>query len=463
MKLNLKKLSVFSMSIVLLGCNGGGGGSSSEPAAQVQTPLTYRVEQVSQLGFSNTFLPNGKTVLDLRPFGIWSYYYVYFTNNQTFPLVHGVEVTSADPTNGSNTPSITNHVAQPNDPLDCANTQPLVIGAQCRALMRSLNGSSSMYHQNQSESFNTLVNYTYCWADKQMVDGYQCNSSGGGGSYGFPQIKIPSIAGLWTVASNGSPISGKLFSFTLDGSAIFTSYPSEYTKYAKYPITYNQQNGTAWINFESPTQIYNYVGSNQNKMFTYTLQPIGQSDGALWAQNAGGMSFDQAVYSYGTNSYYSIPTWLELSDVGIANYGMFTNGLDGGLYLYGGNNVDYKFNGVSFVRLNIATTGGIRAVASDGTIMQPEGCYKTTDGINYTLTPFSSSESITGFGNWNNKIWAGGREVDTDKCVINPYPKVQGVGNLLPETGEFNDPTPGHFGANSDGNMYFYPPDSYWK
>ena len=167
MKLNLKKLSVFSMSIVLLGCNGGGGGSSSEPAAQVQTPLTYRVEQVSQLGFSNTFLPNDKIVLDLRPNSLYSYYYVYFTNNQTFPLVHGVGVTP-EIDSGDN-PSWTNRVAQPNDPLDCTNTQPLAIGAQCRALMRSVNGSTPLYHKNQSESFNTLVNYNYCWADK-----YQC-------------------------------------------------------------------------------------------------------------------------------------------------------------------------------------------------------------------------------------------------------------------------------------------------
>ena len=471
---NQSLLSVALISLTLVACNGGGGGGgSSEAPTETHTPLTYKIVQVDQLGFSDTFLPNDKTILDLRPLNKWSYYYVYFTNNQTFPLVSGVRVYSADPTNGSGNPSWTNVIAQPNDPLDCTTTKSLAVGAQCRTLVRSVNAAASLAPSQQVESFNTIINYGYCWADAQVSDGYQCNTSGPGMLY-WPSISIPSISGVWTQASNRS--TGSPQGLTLDGSFLFAA--SGLGTSSKYSITYNQQNGTAWVNVESPVQIFGYVGNNQNYMFTYALQPIGQSDGVLWAQNAtngGGVFYDQAVYQYGVNLYYSIPTWLSQSDVSISKYSNFTNGLDGGLYLYGGANTNYRFNGTSFVALNmplctkpgpLGCNSSVQAIAVDGTIVKSEGCFKTTDGINYTLTPFSGSvESALDFTMWNGKVWAGdnannGHEVDTDKCIINSYPKING-GSSLPHQGSLNSTTSGYFMAN--GNLYFYPPDSYWK
>lgn len=463
-------ISLAALSLTLIGCNGGGGGGSSDTPSTSHTPLSYSVEQVDQFGFSDTFLPNGKTVLDLRPYQKWSYFYVYFTNNQStaLPYVQGYGKDE------QNMPSLTEIIAQPNDSIDCANTHPLNVGATCRVLMRAGNATSSTYHGAQTESFNSIVNYAYCWPDSQVSAGYSCNGSGGGGIGAFPSIKIPSIEGLWTVASNGSPIGGdKLFSLTLDGSYIFTNYPAGYAAEAKYPITYNKSNGTASIDFTNPTQIYNYVGDSMNVMYTYNLQPIGESDGTLWSQNGGGINFNTAVYQYGANTYYSIPTWLTLSDVSISLYNQFTNGGDGNLYLYGGDNANYRFNGVSFTALNIpqcistSSTGcgnGIFAVAKDGTILRSDGCYKTTDGINYSFTPFSGAiESMPGFRNYNNKVWASGHEVDTDKCVINQYAMYQNSLGSLPNQGEFNTTTSGNFDSGTDGNIYFYPPDSYWK
>ena len=465
---NKSLLSVTLLSLTLVACNGGGGGGgSSEAPTEAHTPLTYKIVQVDQDGFSDTFRANDKIILDLRPLNKWSYYYVYFTNNQTFPLVNGVSVTNTDPTNGSGSQSWTNVIAQPNDPLDCKNTKPLAVGAQCRALVRSVNAAASLPPSQQVESFNTLLNYGYCWADAQVSASYACNSSGGGMLF-WPSISIPSTAGVWTQASNGD--SGTPQGLTLDGSFLFAA--SGLGTSSKYSITYNQQNGTAWVNLESPVQVFGYVGNNLNKMFTYALQPIGQSDGVLWAQNAGGMGFDQAVYSYGTNSYYSISTWLELSDISISKYTLFTNGLDGVLYLYGGTDANYKFNGASFVALNMPVcipskigecSHGVTSVAVDGTIVKPDGCYKTTDGINYLRIAFSgtnTNESYAWPQSWNNRIWIGGSEVDTDKCIINPYPKING-GSSLPHQGSFNSTTNGYFMAN--GNLYFYPPDSYWK
>mgnify|MGYP000529384826 CR=1 FL=1 len=468
---NKSLLSVTLLSLTLVACNGGGGGGGSSAAPEeAHTPLAYKIVQVDQDGFSDTFRANDKIILDLRPLNKWSYYYVYFTNNQTFPLVNGVSVTNTDPTNGSGSQSWTNVIAQPNDPLDCKNTKPLAVGAQCRALVRSVNAAASLPPSQQVESFNTLLNYGYCWADAQVSDGYACNSSGGGMLF-WPSISIPSTAGVWTQASNGD--SGTPQGLTLDGSFLFAA--SGLGTSSKYSITYNQQNGTAWVNLESPVQVFGYVGNNLNKMFTYALQPIGQSDGVLWAQNAGGMFYDQAVYQYGANLYYSVPTWLELDDVSISKYNKFTNGLDGGLYLTGGSNTNYRFNGTSFIALNmpLCTKPGplgcnmtVQAVAVDGTIVKSEGCFKTTDGINYTLTPFSGAvESAPFFTMWNDKVWAwddanNGREVDTDKCIINPYPKMIAASSL-PQQGSLNSTTNGYFMAS--GNMYFYPPDSYWK
>lgn len=464
-------ISLAALSLTLIGCNGGGGGGSSDTPSTSHTPLSYSIEQVDQFGFSDTFLPNGKTVLDLRPYQKWSYFYIYFTNNQSYQLAVNPKTSQVHYTEAKK--SLTESVAQPNDSLDCANAAPLKVGAQCRVLMRTVNSTYSNDHSAQAESFNSVINYGYCWPDTQVSDGYACNSSDAG-LYAFPQIKIPSIEGLWTVASNGSPIGGDtLFSLTLDGSSIFTNYPAGYAAEAKYPITYNKSNGTAWIDFANPTQIFNYVGNSTDVMYTYTLQPIGTSDGTLWAQNGGGWNFSTALYQYGNNTWYSIPTWLSLSDVSISLYTMFTNGGDGNLYLYGGDNANYRFNGVTFVALNIPQCvssnplgcgNNIVAVAKDGTILRSGGCYKTTDGINYSFTPFSgAAESADNIGFYNNKIWTQGREVNTDTCVINKYANYQNSLGSLPDQGEFNVTTAGFFGAGDDNNIYFYPPDSYWK
>lgn len=466
-----KILPLAALTMTLIGCNGGGGGGSSpDTSTTSHTPLTYSIEQVDQFGFSGTFLPNGKTVLDLRPYQKWSYFYVYLTNNQStaLPYVQGYGK------NDQNMPYLTEIIAQPNDSLDCANTHQLNVGATCRVLMRAGNATSSIYHSAQAESFNSIVNYAYCWPDSQVSEGYSCNGSGGSGIGAFPSIKIPSIEGLWTVASNGSPIGGdKLFSLTLDGSSIFTNYPAGYAAQAKYPITYNKANGTASIDFANPTQIYNYVGDSINVMYTFNLQPIGESNGTLWAQNGGGFNFNTAVYQYGSNTYYSIPTWLTLSDVSISLYNKFTNGGDGNLYLYGGDNANYRFNGVTFTALNIPqciSSGSlgcgnqIMAVAKDGTILRSGGCYKTTDGVNYSFIPFSgASESATNIGFYDNKIWDLGREIDTDKCIINKYAKYQSSIGTLPGQGYFNATTNGFIDASDNGNIYFYPPDSYWE
>ena len=472
---NKSLLSVTLLSLTLVACNGGGGGGGSSAApAEAHTPLAYKIVQVDQDGWSNAFLPNDKTVLDLRPSYIWSYYYVYLTNNQTIPVLHVHASVPGGNGEDSLLPSRSEIVPQPNDPQDCTNISSLAIGAQCRALIRTTNNQLPN-RKNQVESFNTTVNYGYCWADAQVSDGYACNSSGPGMLY-WPSISIPSISGVWTQASNGSV--GSPDGLTLDGSFIFA--PSDLGTSSKYSITYNQ-NGTAWINLESPVQVFGYVGNNLNKMFTYTLQPIGQSDGVLWAQNAGGMFYDQAVYQYGANLYYSIPTWLELSDVGISKRSVFTNGLDGGLYLDGGTKTNYRFNGTSFVALNmplctkpgpLGCNSSVQAVAVDGTIVKSEGCFKTTDGINYTLTPFSGTvESDIGFTMWNGKVWAGEwkdkqfshmLEVDTDKCIINLYSKYSQTQGSLPGGG-FNSTPNGYFGPGADGNIAFYPPDSYWK
>lgn len=466
-------ISLAALSLTLIGCNGGGGGGSSDTPSTSHTPLSYSIEQVDQFGFSDTFLPNSKTVIDLRPYQKWSYFYIYFTNNQSYQLAVNPQTSQVHYTEAQK--SFTEAVPQPNDSLDCANAAPLNVGAQCRVLMRTGSSTSSLYHSAQAESFNSVINYGYCWPDTQVSDGYACNSSSAG-LYAFPQIKVPSISGLWTVASSGSPIGGdKLYSLTLDGSSIFTNYPAGYAAEAKYPITYNKSNGTAWIDFANPTQVFNYVGNSTDVMYTYTLQPIGTSDGTLWAQNGGGWNFSTALYQYGNNTWYSISTWLSLSDVSISLYTMFTNGGDGNLYLYGGDNANYKFNGTSFVALNIPQCinvssnplgcgNAIVAVAKDGTILRTDGCYKTTDGINYSRTPFSgASESGSNIGFYDNKIWDLGREVDTDKCIINKYAKYQGSIGELPDQGQFNATTNGHFGGGSDGNIYFYPPDSYWK
>lgn len=471
---NSKLLPLAALTMTLIGCNGGGGGgSSSETPTAAHTPLTYSIEQVDQFGFSDTFLPNGKTVLDLRPFQTWSYFYIYFTNNQSYQLAVNPRTYPVHYTEAKN--SLTESVAQPNDSLDCANAATLKVGAQCRVLMRTVRSTYSHDHSAQVESFNSVINYGYCWPDSQVSDGYSCNSSSAG-LYAFPQIKVPSIGGLWTVASSGSPIGGdKLFSLTLDGSSIFTNYPTAYAAEAKYPITYNKTNGTAWIDFTNPTQIYNYVGDSMNVMYTYNLQPVGESDGTLWAQNGGGLNFNTAVYQYGANTFYSIPTWLTLSDVSISLYNQFTNGGDGNLYLYGGDNANYRFNGVTFIALNIPQCvnvphnplgcgNGIVTVAKDGTILREDGCYKTTDGVNYSFTPFSGAFDYGAtIGFYDNKIWYLGREVDTDKCIINKYPKYQSTMSILPGQGYFNATTNGFFGSAEDGNIYFYPPNSYWK
>ena len=436
--------------LILSACGGGGGSSTSAESSYSPTQLITSVVQVTQSGFSDNFLPNGKTTLDLRARTNWSYYYIYFTNNQ--PNIITINASPPVPTRGNNYYAFTEVVTQATDNQSCKNQSQIKPGGQCRVLLRSVIDTSPLYPKNQAESFDTHVEYGYCWHDDNvylpvcMQYGEQVDSPTTG-------ISIPSIAGLWTVASSGNPVAGdKLEAYTKNGDFFYTNYPTAYAAEAKYQITYHDD-GTAWIDFQNPVQIFNYAGSKLNPLFTLSLQQIGESDGALWSQNAGGLSWEKAVYNNSSGLWYAVPTWLSLSDVGISTSALFTNGMDGNLYLRGGVNAYYRFTGSGFTQLNlpIDISQSYLLAAPDGSIIYKDGCLRTSDGINYSFTPFTGViTTASSLGGFAGKMYSDGHEIDLDNCTINPYPAY----SVTPSG--FTDLKRGFFAA-AGGNFMYYP------
>jgi hypothetical protein len=190
-----------------------------------------------------------------------------------------------------------------------------------------------------------------------------------------------------------------------------------------------------------------------NPLFTLSLQQIGESDGALWGQNAGGLSWEKAVYNNSSGLWFSVPTWLSLSDVGISTSALFTNGMDGNLYLWGGVNAYYRFTGTDFVRLNIPTNINQTYLlpAPDGSIIYKDGCLRTSDGINYSFTPFTGEiATASNLGGFAGKMYSDGHEINIANCTINPYQKYR----TTPYG--FTDPKRGVFAAGN-GNFMYYP------
>ncbi len=296
-------------------------------------------------------------------------------------------------------------------------SNPLPPGGTCRALVNNFANYEAGYPESMVANFE--------FGGSAIIDKRCINNICGG-----PGIRntFPVQLGHWVIASESQEWIGAIsdnkgfYSFSPSGNYMYTNTNdgggrANLGNAGKYSITW-RSDGTPWINLNP---IQTFVGPN-NSTFFRAVQQDGTPDCTncnVWGQNSG-LSITQSIMNYNTAQWVAIPNWNQIgSQYDVASNTYLINGLDGNFYV---GVLNYKVIGNTAIAMN--TNGNdFSAVAKDGTLVGSKGCLTTTDGINYTLKPFSGGKPE--YSSWvyyvGQNIFVDGLRLDVATCTLNKY------------------------------------------
>lgn len=417
MKIINQIMALSFAAIGVVACGGGGSGEGTQPVDPMVTSwLQTTVVPISQLGMTDMFVANNQTYLDFKPYGQSQFFYLYLTNNQPLPVFGMLK-----PGRYSVGVGWANIESQPLDSMNCQQYEsvnnPLTPGGTCRVLVNNFANYEAGYPESMVANFE--------FGGSAIIDKRCINNICGG-----PGIRntFPVQLGHWIPASESQEWIGAIsdnkgfYSFSPSGNYMYTNTNdgggrANLGNAGKYSITW-RSDGTPWINLNP---IQTFVGPN-NATFFRAVQQDGTPDCTncnVWGQNSS-LSITQSIMNYNIVQWVAIPNWNQIgSQYDVASNTYLINGLDGNFYV---GVLNYKVIGNTAIAMN--TNGNdFSAVAKDGTLVGSKGCLTTTDGVNYTLKPFSGGKPE--YSSWvryvGQNIFVDGLRLDVATCTLNKY------------------------------------------